>query len=163
MRRDFALAARTLLRSPAFTLVAVLTLALGIGANTAIFSIVSALLLRPPAHVVEPERIVTLWTSDFSGPPYGSSSYPDFETFSEQSDIMAGVAAFSIMPGNLVVPEETVRLAVERVSTNYFDVLGVRGSCKADCCAPTMPMSPQARSWSSATLCGAAGSAATPP
>ncbi len=125
MRRDFVVAARTLLRSPAFTLVAVLTLALGIGATTAIFSIVSALLLRPPAHVAEPERVVSIWTSDFSGPPYGSSSHPDFEVFSEQGDIMAGVAAYSLTPGNLVLPEETVRLALERVSANYFDVLGI--------------------------------------
>jgi predicted permease len=126
LRRDLVLVVRTLARSPGFTLVAALTLAVGIGANTAIFSVVNALLLRPPAHVAEPERVVSIWTSDFSGPPYGASSYPDYETFAEQRDIVSGVAAFSLMPGNLVEAEETARLALERVSVNYFDVLGVR-------------------------------------
>jgi predicted permease len=119
------LAVRTLARSPGFTLVAVLTLAVGIGANTAIFSVVNTLLLSPPAHVLEPERVVTLWTSDFSGPPYGASSYPDYETFREQRDVVVDVAAFGLAPGNLVEPDETVRLTLETVSLNYFDVLGV--------------------------------------
>ncbi len=128
LRRDFALAVRTLVRSPGFTLVAVLTLALGIGANTSIFSIVNALLLKPPAHVTEPERVVSLYTSDFSGPPFGSSSYPDYETFEQQRDLVSGVAAYSLTPANLVLGEQTVRLALERVSVNYFDVLGVPAS-----------------------------------
>ncbi len=128
LRRDFALAVRTLVRSPGFTLVAVLTLALGIGANTAIFSIVNALLLKPPAHVTEPERVVSLYTSDFSGPPFGSSSYPDYETFEQQRDLVSGVAAYSLTPANLVLGEQTERLALERVSVNYFDVLGVPAS-----------------------------------
>jgi predicted permease len=123
--RDLGLAVRTLARSPGFTLVAVLTLAVGIGANTAIFSVVNTLLLSPPAHVLEPERVVTLWTSDFSGPPYGASSYPDYETFREQRDVVVDVAAFGLAPGNLVEPDETVRLTLETVSLNYFDVLGV--------------------------------------
>jgi putative ABC transport system permease protein len=123
--RDIGLAVRTLARSPGFTLVAVLTLAVGIGANMAIFSVVNTLLLSPPAHVLEPERVVTLWTSDFSGPPYGASSYPDYETFREQRDVVVDVAAFGLAPGNLVESDETVRLTLETVSPNYFDVLGV--------------------------------------
>jgi len=124
--RDLRYALRQLARSPGFTAVAVLTLSIGIGANTAIFSVVNELLLRPPAHVADPERIVSIWTSDFSGPPYGASSYPDYETFREQRDVMADVAAFGLVAGNLVEAEETVRLTIEEVSTNYFDVLGVR-------------------------------------
>jgi hypothetical protein len=126
--RDFHHALRQLGRSPGFTVVAVLTLSVGIGANTAIFSVVNELLLRPPAHVVDPERIVSIWTSDFSGPPYGASSYPDFETFSEQRDVMVDVAAYGLVPGNLVESDETVRLTIEQVTPNYFDVLGVRAA-----------------------------------
>src|SRR5688572_13021950 len=123
--RDIRYALRQLARAPAFTAVAVVTLSIGIGANTAIFSVVNTLLLSPPAHVLEPERVVTLWTSDFSGPPYGASSYPDYETFREQRDVVTDVAAFGLAPGNLVETDETVRLTLETVSPNYFDVLGV--------------------------------------
>ena len=123
--RDIRYALRQLARAPGFTAITVLTLSIGIGANTAIFSVVNHLLLRPPAHVVEPERVVTIWTSDFSGPPYGTSSYPDYENFREQRDIMVDVAAYGLVPGNLVERDETVRLAIEEVTTNYFDVLGV--------------------------------------
>lgn len=125
---DLRHALRQLARSPGFTAVVVLTLSIGIGANTAIFSVVNELLLRPPPHVVEPERVVTLWTSDFSGPLYGASSYPDYETFREQRDVMAEVAAFGLVPGNLIESDETTRLALEEVSGTYFDVLGVRAA-----------------------------------
>src|SRR5689334_25436963 len=107
--RDVRHALRHLARAPAFTAVAVLTLSIGIGANTAIFSVVNYLLLRPPAHVVEPERVVTIWTSDFSGPPFGTSSYPDYEDFREQRDVMADVAGYGLTAGNLVEQDETVR------------------------------------------------------
>ncbi|HEX7090945.1 MAG TPA: ABC transporter permease [Longimicrobiales bacterium] len=141
MLKDIRYAARILARSPGFTLVAVLMLALGIGANTAIFSVVNAVLLRPPAHVAEPERVVTLWTSDYSGPTFGSSSYPDYEVFREQTEVLAGLAAYRIQPVNLIEPDETVRLAAERVSANYFDVLGVRPArgrlfCPEDAAGP---------------------------
>jgi predicted permease len=126
--RDLRYALHQLIGSPGFTAVAVLTLAIGIGANTAIFSVVNELLLRPPPHVVEPERVVTIWTSDFSGPPYGASSYPDYETFREQRDVMANVAAFGLVPGNLIEADETTRLALEEVTPSYFDVLGVRAA-----------------------------------
>jgi predicted permease len=123
--RDLRYAVRQLARSPGFTIVAVVTLSIGIGANAAIFSLVNHLLLRPAAHVVEPERLVSLYTSDFSGPPYGSSSYPDYEVFREQRDLVADMAGFALAPGNLVETEETVRLMLEEVTPNYFDVLGV--------------------------------------
>ena len=126
--RDLRYALRQLTRSPGFTAVAVLTLAIGIGANTAIFSVVNELLLRPPAHVMDPERVVSIWTSDFSGPPYGASSYPDYEAFREQRDVLADVAAYGPVPGNLVQADDTVRLRIEQITPNYFDVLGVRAA-----------------------------------
>jgi predicted permease len=126
--RDLRHALRQLARAPGFTAVAVLTLSIGIGANTAIFSVVNDLLLRPPAHVADPKRIVSLWTSDFSGPAFGASSYPDYETFREQRDVLADVAAYGLVPGNLMEAEETVRLKIEEVTPNYFDLLGVRAA-----------------------------------
>ncbi len=77
--------------------------------------------------------MVSIWTSDFSGPPYGASSYPDYELFREQTDVMAGVAAFGLEPVNLVEADETVRLAPKDVSANYFEVLGVPLR-KVECC-----------------------------
>ena len=65
MNFDFRYAVRRLLRARGFTLAASLTIALGVGANTAIFSLVNAVLLRPPMAVAAPERLVGIYTSDY--------------------------------------------------------------------------------------------------
>ncbi len=119
---------RTLMRNPGFAIVVVATLALGIGANATIFTLVDALLLRPPAAVQEPDRVVWIYTSDYSGPRYGASSFPDYEELRNETAVLAGVAAFAPRPTNLVEGGETSRLMTELVSGNYFDVLGVRPS-----------------------------------
>jgi len=117
---------RRLLSSPGFTLAAVLTLALGIGANTTIFSVVNAVLLRPPENVARPEELVRLYTSDFSGPAYSSSSGPDYEVFREQTQIFDGVLAFAPRQIGVGEGDALLRTQGEVVSANYFDVLGVR-------------------------------------
>ncbi|MBX6363369.1 MAG: ABC transporter permease [Gemmatimonadetes bacterium] len=124
--REIRFALRALRKRPGFTAVAVLTLGLGLGANLSIFSLVDAALLRPPAAVREPERLVTLWTSDFSGPRYGGTSYPDYEAIAAAADVFAGVAASSPRPLSLAGVAGSERLFGEIVSANYFDVLGVR-------------------------------------
>ena len=123
--QDLRYALRTLRRSPAFTVVAVLTLALGIGANTTIFSVVSAVLLRPPAEVHEPDRLVSVYTSDYSGPRYGTSSYADYLDFLSGTTQLSGLAAFAPSPLNFSTDGAASRVWGEEVTGNYFAVLGV--------------------------------------
>ena len=122
---DIRFALRTLRRNPVFALVAVLTLALGIGANTTIFSVVNAVLLREPPAVREPDRLVQVYTSDYSGPRYGASSYADYLDFRSGVSGLSGLAAFAPSPINFSTGGEASRIWGEEVSGNYFTVLGV--------------------------------------
>jgi putative ABC transport system permease protein len=124
LRHDLRQAARLLVKHPGFTAVAVMSLALGIGANTAIFSLVNALLLRPMS-VPRPQEIVSVFTSDFSGPAYGASSYPDYLDF-RRVDALSGLAAWAPTPVALAQGGASQRMFAEAVTANYFDMLGVR-------------------------------------
>ena len=126
MNFDVRYALRRLVRSRGFTLAAALTIAVGVGANTAIFTLVNAILLRPPVAVSEPDRLVGVYTSDFSGPAYGSSSLLDVEEFAKQTDVFSGVMAFAPRPGAVGEDDNLERVAVEIVTDQYFQVLGVR-------------------------------------
>src|SRR4029079_17628295 len=95
-------------------------------ANTTIFSLVNAVLLRPPPHVREPSRMVSVFTSDYSGPPYGGSSYPDFEDFRRHQEIFDGVALSAPRGVGVGEADDMERAGLEVVSANYFQVLGVR-------------------------------------
>ena len=125
--QDVRFALRSLIRAPAFAVVAITTIALGIGANTAIFSLVNAVLLRPPEHVTDPDRLVSIWTSDFSGPQFGASSYMDYEDFRDCTPSLEDMVAVS--PGIVNMAGEgsvSQILVAEFVSGNYFDVFGVQ-------------------------------------
>jgi predicted permease len=117
--RDVRYAGRTLLGSPGFTATVVLSLALGIGANTAIFSILHALVLRS-LPVSDPERLVVVIRNQVSTP------YPLFRHLRERSQTLDGVLAFRTAPMRLEVDGVTERVTGALVSGSYFDVLGVQ-------------------------------------
>jgi macrolide transport system ATP-binding/permease protein len=124
LMQDLRYGARMLLKNPGFTLIAVLTLAIGVSANTVVFSIINAVLFRP-RPVAEPERLVELYSSDARN-PYGGFSYPDYLSFRDQGEVFSGLAAYR--PGRYKLDgEDGVEPVIgEAVSGNYFDVLGVK-------------------------------------
>lgn len=123
--RDLRHSLVLLRRAPGFTLAVVVTLALGIGLNTAIFSFVNALLLRP-LPVPDSARLVTVHTSDFSGPARGSTGYPDYVDFRDSSrDVFSGLAAYSMELMNLSDGGASDRVQGHLVTQNYFSVVGI--------------------------------------
>jgi predicted permease len=123
--RDLRYATRMLVRTPGVTLVIVVTLALGIGANAAIFSAVDAILLRD-APVADPDRVVSLYTSSSDGrTPFSSSSYPDYVDLRDRAPL-AAVASYAGITVAYDAPSGAEQISGEIVSGNYFDVLGVR-------------------------------------
>jgi predicted permease len=123
MLHEIRIAVRSLLRTPAFTAVAVLSLALGIGLNTTIFSAVNGLLLRP-LPVAEPDRVVGIFTSDYSGPLYGGSSWADYADLRDNArsfELLAGVA---LQPVGLGTGEGSVVTIAQVVSGNFFTLVG---------------------------------------
>ncbi|HZH32238.1 MAG TPA: ABC transporter permease [Pyrinomonadaceae bacterium] len=123
--QDLRYGARMLWKNPSFTLVAVVVLGLGIGANTTIFSLINGLLLRPPAGVESPETLAAVYTSDYSSGLYGGSSYPDYISFRDGANAFEGLAAYEGAVASLNEGDEPERLRGESVTGNYFKVLGV--------------------------------------
>lgn len=125
LHQDLRFALRQLVRSPGFAGLAVAMLALGIGATTTIFSVITTVFLRPPAHVRAPDRLVSVFTSDFSGPRFGTSSYLDFVDFAGGAAGLAGLAATTLRPFSVATGKESFRALGELVSEDYFGLLGV--------------------------------------
>ena len=121
--QDLRYGARILLKQPVFTLIAVLTLALGIGANTAIFSLVNAVLLRP-LPFAESERLVWTW-GEFSGGNRASTSPPDFLDYRAQNRCFEELAAMMFKSFNLTGSGEPDRVIGSMVTANFFKALGV--------------------------------------
>ena len=121
MFKDIQFAARGLLKRPGFTVIAVLTLALGIGANTAIFSVVNATLMRTPP-VSNPERLVFV----FNGPAGSVFSYPDYAAVRDQNNVLDGLIAWGGITASLNSNDQTDLVSGAIVTGNFFDVLGVR-------------------------------------
>jgi putative ABC transport system permease protein len=123
--QDLRFGARMLLKQPSFTLIAVLTLALGIGANTAIFSIVNAVLLRPFPYK-EPERLAIL-RENISGGVNSSVSYPNFADWRAQSTLCDSIVAVRANESfNFTGAGEPERLQGRLVSAEFFSTLGIK-------------------------------------
>ena len=118
-------AVRQLLRSPGFTVVAVTSLALGIGVNTAIFSLVNAVLFRPlPVH--EPERLAMVFkTGDDSLISESPLSFPDYEDYRDNNEAFEGLSGYALQPVALDEGTESRFVMAELVTGNYFQTMGV--------------------------------------
>ncbi|HET7217417.1 MAG TPA: ABC transporter permease, partial [Vicinamibacterales bacterium] len=122
--QDSRYAVRWLLKSPGFSLVAIISLGLGIGFNTAIFAVVDALLLRP-LPVREPARLVDLYTSGADGDTYSTNSLPDVLDYRAQTAAFEDVAAYSPMFAGVSAGDRAKLVLGEVVTGNYFTMLGV--------------------------------------
>ncbi len=121
--QDLRFAFRILRKSPGFTAVAVLTLALGIGANTAMFSLINSVLLQPLPGIANPDRLVSLFRME-KGDPWSVSGYPDYIDYRDRNHSFSGLAGHAAAWMNLGTgaPE---RIIGDIVTGNYFPVLGV--------------------------------------
>src|SRR5712692_528818 len=125
--QDLRYAARMLRRSPGFTLVAVLAVALGVGVNAAMFSVVDAVLLRPLGFA-QPERLIRVFETEPEVPTAPFTS-PDFLDYREQNHSFAGLAGFSTYFAlTLTGAGEPERLSGAYVSANFFDLVGIKAA-----------------------------------
>jgi predicted permease len=124
--RDIRYASRVLAGNPGFTAVAVLALALGIGANTAIFSVLNAVLLRP-LPFPEPDRLVQIWGSSPSkNIPFHNVTYSDVSDWRKQSQSYEQMTGYAPGTINLSLGDEPERLNLARVNASFFPMLGAR-------------------------------------
>jgi macrolide transport system ATP-binding/permease protein len=125
--QDLRYALRTLVRAPVFTAIALVTLAVGTGANLTVFSFVDALLFRTAPGVVDPGSLVSIYTSDFSSGPFGSSSYPDFLSLQERTTVFSDMAAETGTDVEALRTSHSVeRVRTAAVTGEYFSLLGLR-------------------------------------
>ncbi len=122
--QDLRLALRGMLKQPGFTLIAALTLALGIGANTAIFSVINALILNPP-NFVEADRVVALWRTAKDKRTKGNTSYFDLQEWRAQSSSFDAIAAYK-PNGFTLLEEQADRVQGMRVTANFLSLLKVK-------------------------------------
>jgi putative ABC transport system permease protein len=124
--QDLRFAARMLRKNPGFALVAVLTLALGIGATTALFSIVKAVLLKPLPYY-EASRLAVLWTDNLRQNLHQErTSYPNFEDWRKLNTSFEDMAFASAFTVNMTIGEEPERLLAGRASASLFSLMGVK-------------------------------------
>jgi macrolide transport system ATP-binding/permease protein len=124
--QDVRYGARTLRKSPGFTIVALVTLALGVGANAVIFSLISTFLLRP-LPIRHPEQVWAIHQGKQNDPSYSQSmSYPNYKDLRDRNQVLTGMAVYRFDPMSLSHNGRNERVWGYLVSENYFDLLGVR-------------------------------------
>ena len=125
LRRDFRYAVRTLFRSRSFAIAALVTLALGIGANTAIFSVVNAVLLRPLPYA-DADEITILWLRNLpEAIEEDITSYPNFSDWRQRNSTYEAMAAYTQTNMNLTTAGDPEQIRGAYVTEEFFDVLGV--------------------------------------
>jgi len=123
--QDLRYGLRMMARNPSFTAVAVLTLAIGIGATTTAFTWINAVFLQPLSGVADPSRLVTLESVTPNG-EWVPSSYPDFRDFRDRLKLFDGIAVSRPVALSVGKEDHAERVWAELVSGNFFDVLGVK-------------------------------------
>ena len=123
--RDVRYAVRWLTRSPAFAAVAVLSLGLGVGVNTAMFSLVDTLLLRP-LPVTEPKTLVDVFTSGGDTDAHATSSFPDFQDLKTRNTVFSEMTGYSMMMAAVSLGDRSRLMFGQLVTSNHFQMLGVR-------------------------------------
>ena len=122
---DLKFAIRQLLKAPAFSIAAVIVLALGIGANTAVFSIVHTMLFKPPAYT-NPSELVQLYSQDKKNPQnFRTFSYPTYKDIQGQNTVFTDVMAHNGHTVGVGEKGDTRRVFASVVTSNYFSVLGI--------------------------------------
>jgi predicted permease len=122
---DLRYAVRTLVKTPLAMMVTVVSLALGIGAATFVFSTTSTILFQSPGGVTTAENLVTVYTSEVDGDLYGGNSFPDYRSIVEEVPALEEAAAVRFGTVNLSEAAPPRPLFAEIVTGNYFDVLGI--------------------------------------
>jgi len=123
--RDIRYSWRSLRKSPMFATMAVLSLALGIGANASIFSVINSILLRPLPGVERGTELVSL-NEKVGGAALPLVSYPDYRDFRDRNSVLSGIAGIGFTPASIGQKGNCQRLWSFMVTGNYFDVLGVK-------------------------------------
>ncbi|HKS31035.1 MAG TPA: ABC transporter permease [Chthoniobacterales bacterium] len=125
MIHDFRFACRQLIKAPGFAIAAILVLSLGIGANTAVFSLVNTMLFAPPGYA-QPHELVQIFSQDKKNPKsFRAFSYPTLSDIRTQNSVFSGVAAHNVGMVGLGEKGNTRRVFADVVSSDYFAVLGV--------------------------------------
>ena len=123
--QDIRFGFRQLMKQRGFAALAIISMALGIGANTSIFSLVDTVLLRPLA-VKEPSQLVELYGTLNNGAAWSLQSYPNYKDYRDRSTVFSGLFVYRVVVSSLTVNNASNRVWGYLVSGNYFDVLGVK-------------------------------------